>query len=239
MLNFSISSVSLIISGLSNTHLSPHLESEQDEVHHLDGRRYNFRPRAEHQNIAESPIRAVRSRYSQVDLSSGEDEEAAQTPDHLIRFRMVRDQPRRRTSRRVQTSFLKRVDVEEDGTFYIPKSNARLPAEPRRSRRPHRDICYNEKSLFSAEFSDPEPENKRPYSNSPTKTGALGDDSPKHATPSNQYHQSAGEAASSLPLTERIAGMDEYLRKLKEMIVFPLLYPEVFNRLGIDRFIVY
>lgn len=40
---------------------------------------------------------------------------------------------------------------------------------------------------------------------------------------------SAGEPLSF----DRIAGMDVYVRKLKEMVVLPLLYPEVLTRLGL------
>ena len=40
--------------------------------------------------------------------------------------------------------------------------------------------------------------------------------------------------SSSEPPFSRIAGMDDYVKQLKEMVVFPLLYPSFFNRLGIS-----
>lgn len=126
--------------------------------------------------------------------------------------------------------------MEEDGTFYLPERNAhRPPTKLRRSCRPHREVCYNERSLFSAEFSDPEPEPRRPCSD-PEDDISSNHRRPRqsfpaqHPLPSPQKPQSG----SSVPLTERIAGMEEYLQRLKEMIVFPLLYPDVFNRFGIS-----
>ena len=50
-------------------------------------------------------------------------------------------------------------------------------------------------------------------------------------------HLSEGQQASgtlSMAALEQIAGMDGYVRKLKEMIVFPLIYPHLFEKLNIS-----
>ena len=45
-------------------------------------------------------------------------------------------------------------------------------------------------------------------------------------------HEISGEV--SLAALDKIAGMDGYVRKLKEMIVFPLIYPQLFSKLNIS-----
>lgn len=48
----------------------------------------------------------------------------------------------------------------------------------------------------------------------------------------NENNEIGGEV--SLTALDKIAGMDGYVRKLKEMIVFPLIYPQLFSKLNVS-----
>jgi DNA polymerase III delta prime subunit len=81
--------------------------------------------------------------------------------------------------------------------------------------------------MFSAEFSDrEEQQSMAPAGSSRRRNCHISDEDEE--LPRNP----SSVGIESPPLV--IAGMDEYIRKLKEMIVFPLLYPEVFVSLGIS-----
>lgn len=48
----------------------------------------------------------------------------------------------------------------------------------------------------------------------------------------NLYDHQLNEEDSKVSIADRIAGMEDYLRQLKEMVLFPLLYPEMYNNFG-------
>ena len=50
----------------------------------------------------------------------------------------------------------------------------------------------------------------------------------------NQSNSNEIGGEVSLTALDKIAGMDGYVRKLKEMIVFPLIYPQLFSKLNIS-----
>lgn len=58
------------------------------------------------------------------------------------------------------------------------------------------------------------------------------DDVDGHNNNNNQPENVSGEV--SLAALDKIAGMDGYVKKLKEMIVFPLIYPHLFEKLNIS-----
>jgi ATPase family AAA domain-containing protein 2 len=50
----------------------------------------------------------------------------------------------------------------------------------------------------------------------------------------NRNDSGEGSGEVSLAALDKIAGMDGYVRKLKEMIVFPLVYPQLFSKLNVS-----
>lgn len=159
--------------------------------------------------------------------------------DPVMEMHMLRGRPRR-SDRLKAARFMRHVEVheEEDGTFIIPRRRSPRTANrslirTRKSPRLLRNVCYNERQLFSAEFSDME--DKLDLDKEVLASREASKSQPKELIEA----QASTNNGSSLPLPSRniidqIAGMDEYVRKLREMIVFPLLYPEVFAKFGIS-----
>ena len=58
------------------------------------------------------------------------------------------------------------------------------------------------------------------------------DDVDGHNDPNVNDNNENGDV--SLAALDKIAGMDGYVRKLKEMIVFPLIYPQLFSKLNVS-----
>lgn len=141
---------------------------------------------------------------------------------------MHNDHPRR-SDRLKAARFMHPVEVheEEDGTFIFPqRASPRITNRLRRLRKSPRrlgEVRHDEIQLFGADFSDME-ETKHDLEQESLPVERLGS------------HVATEQSASSptMNMVDRIAGMDEYLKKLKEMVIFPLLYPEAFAKLGVS-----
>lgn len=73
----------------------------------------------------------------------------------------------------------------------------------------------------------------QPYESQMDNPQSVGDDDTSTLAPDDIAAQPIACASPSENPFGRIAGMDEHVRQLKEMVVFPLLYPCFFSRMGI------
>ena len=94
------------------------------------------------------------------------------------------------------------------------------------SEKPKRQLIPTEAALLKATPELQPYEHPDTSQNHEDDSSMLGDEA---ITATQTFH-----AQGSEPPFKKIAGMDEYVKQLKEMVVFPLLYPSFFNRLGVS-----
>lgn len=139
--------------------------------------------------------------------------------------------PMRRSGRTAAVVSAARVAMYS--TMLNPDSSVHVeepPAEPKYNLRPNRPGIedHNAASAAAAAYYEFQDRNGMDTSNNLSRLFEEDDVDGHHV----ENSEVSGEV--SLSALDKIAGMDGYVTKLKEMIVFPLIYPHLFSKLNIS-----